>query len=297
MTIKEIYAPIERELSLVQERLKIKEEDSECLSSILSYIHSSHGKLIRPALFLFTTRLDGTDSINLASSIELIHSASLLHDDVIDASFIRRGKETIVRKWGKDWALLVGDLFLAKAFEILVDYGDVRIIKLFTEGCLSMCRGQMSELENGLNINEETYLKIIYHKTAHLFELSCKAGAIVGNNDVEGSSNYGRNLGMAFQIIDDCLDVEKDIESRKMGFPIIKAIKMVDTNEKRLIKEGNVKEIKDIIKKYKGEEQSRDVAKTYIEKAKVIVKNLSLAHAHRSPLLSLCDFVLNQTKP
>lgn len=292
MTIKEIYAPIEGELFLVKERLKIKGEGGECLSSILEYINTSCGKLIRPALFLFTTRLDGTSSIDLASSIELVHSASLLHDDVIDASFIRRGKETIVSRWGKDWALLIGDLFLAKAFEILVDYGDIRIIKLFIQGCLSMCRGQMLELERAEDIDEDRYLKIIYSKTAHLFELSCKIGAIVGNNDVERLSNYGKHLGMAFQIIDDCLDIEKDIENRKITFPIIRAIKMAHKDEKELIRIGNLNEIIKIIKKYKGEEYSREIAKKYIEKAKLSLFGLPLLHY--DSLISLCSFVLER---
>lgn len=293
MTIKEICAPIENELSLVKERLKIKEEGSECLSSILEYINTSYGKLIRPALFLFTTRLDGSSSIDLASSIELIHSASLLHDDVIDASFIRRDKETIFSRWGKDWALLIGDLFLAKAFEMLVNYGDMRIIKLFIEGCLFMCRGQIQELEKGQDIDEEEYLKIIYSKTAYLFELSCKTGAIVGNNDIKRLSNYGKYLGMAFQIIDDCLDIEKDIKNKKLTLPIIQAIKMANKEEKGVIKTGNnVDEIIKIIKKYKGEEYSRSLAETYVEKAKSSLSGLSIPHY--DSLISLSNFVLER---
>ncbi len=296
--MKEIYAPIKKELSLVQERLKIKEDDNECLSEILEYIHQSKGKLIRPALFLFATRLNGSSSINLASSIELIHSASLLHDDVVDTSCLRRNSETIVSKWGKNWALLIGDLFLANAFDILVDYGDMRLIKLFTKGCLFMCRGQMSELEKGMDMNEEKYLKIIYQKTAHLFELSCTTGAIVGNNDIMALSNYGKNLGLGFQIIDDVLDVEEgdDLKNRKATLPIIYTMNMAEGNDKTILnaalKESDVSEIRDIIRKYRGIEYSKDIAKTYLEKARNAIDGLSLTY--RSSLFSLCDFVLER---
>jgi|GEM_PF-6535291 len=296
--LKEIYRPIEKELSLVKERLKLKENDNECLSEILEYIYQSKGKLIRPALFLFSTTLDGTSSINLATSIEFIHSASLLHDDVIDESHLRRNKETIVSKWGKNWALLIGDLFLAKAFDILVDYGDIRLIKLFAKGCLFICKGQMLELERGMDIDEEEYLKIIYQKTAHLFELSCASGAIVGNNDYKRLSNYGKNLGLAFQIVDDCIDLEKgdDIKNKKATLPLIHTIKMARGNDKAklkgLIKESDIDGIKGMIRKYKGVEYSKGVAKAYIEKAKGEISSLSLQH--RLSLLHLSDFVIER---
>ncbi|MEW6007686.1 MAG: polyprenyl synthetase family protein [bacterium] len=295
MRIEEIYAPIENKLSLVKERLKIKEDDNEALSEILSYIQETRGKLIRPALFLFSTTLNGDSSVNLASSIELIHCASLLHDDIIDCSNLRRNKETIVSKWGKNWALLVGDLFLASAFNILVDYGDMRIVKLFAKGCLLMCRGQMSELERGIKMDEERYLKIIYQKTAHLFELSCLTGAMVGNNDLKSLSNYGRNLGLAFQIIDDMLDIEgDDVKNKKATLPIIHTMKMASPADKamldKLIIESNANGIRDMVKKYEGIEYAKGIAKEYAEKAKSSIADTSLTH--KESLLSLSEFVL-----
>ncbi|MEW6103330.1 MAG: polyprenyl synthetase family protein [bacterium] len=295
MRIEEIYAPIENKLVLVKERLKIKEKDNEALSEILDYIQETRGKLIRPALFLFSTTLNGDSSVNLASSIELIHCTSLLHDDIIDCSNLRRNKETIVSKWGKNWALLVGDLFLASAFNILVDYGDIRLIKLFTKGCLVMCNGQMSELERGINIDEERYLKIIYQKTAHLFELSCLSGAMVSNNDCESLSNYGRNLGLAFQIIDDMLDISgDDVKNKKATLPIIWTMKMANFNDKailnKLISSSDADGIRDMIEKYKGIEYAKGIAKECIEKAKSAIANTSLTH--KESLISLSDFVL-----
>ncbi|HAW50158.1 TPA: hypothetical protein DCX16_04345 [bacterium] len=306
MDIKEVYKPIEKELFLVQKRLgEIKTYDNKTLASILKYFHNQDGKLIRPALF-FLSGTENIREIDLALSIELIHIASLLHDDIIDEADTRRGKETINKKWGKNWAVLVGDLFLAKAFNTLVEYRNKRLIEIFTKGCLIMCQGQMLELEGGIDIiDEERYFRTIYQKTAHLFELSCLSGAIVGKEDEKRLSAYGRYLGFSFQITDDILDIKGDgkkkpkfldIKNKKLTLPLIYVLKNASPKEKayiyNLIKNLDISSIKEIMNKYGAIEYARNAAKNYCDAAMDAIS--SLKSPYKNSLIELAFFVLER---
>jgi octaprenyl-diphosphate synthase len=310
MDLAQIYSPIKNELSAVRKRLKgIYDRDSATLSEILSYITESEGKLIRPALFLLASRTDGERTVALATSFELIHIASLLHDDVIDESNLRRARKTVNHRWGERWAVLVGDFLLATAFSIIVKNGDMKLINLFTKGSLLMAKGEMAEIETRNRwISEEKYLSIIYQKTAHFFELCSLSGAIVGKQHQEQLAEYGKNLGYAFQITDDLLDFEldnrrigkpigQDTKNKKITLPLIHALREADSAEKakimEMVKQESNEGLREMVERYGGIDYSKKLALFYAEKAKSELSLLS-SSSHKDSLILLADFVVKR---
>ncbi|MEK9149612.1 MAG: polyprenyl synthetase family protein [Candidatus Desantisbacteria bacterium] len=297
---------IKDSLSEVKRRLaSLYTADIETASQILSYLSESEGKLIRPTLVLLASYEKQQEAIDLASAVELIHIASLLHDDVIDEADIRRGKEAINARWGEKWAVLVGDFLLSTAFNIILKEKDWRIFEIFTRASLIMTEGEMAELEakNSLIIDEAHYLSIIYRKTASLFASSGRVGAIISGNPEEPFSCYGKNLGFAFQITDDLLDISsenptksigQDIKNGRLTLPLIHSLREAGLGEKKrileLIKTNNFSELKRIVEKYGGIEYSRQLAEEYIEEAKSCLKTLG-SSPYKDSLFNLADSV------
>ena len=235
--------------NLVGDKLdKVSELIKYKLSSKINLIHkmtshhlNSGGKRIRPLLTLATSRLcgykDGQRDINLAACVELIHSATLLHDDVIDNSDLRRGAKTTNSIWGNQSSILVGDYLLSRCFEIMVDDGDLEILKLLSSTSAKIAQGEVLQLQHKgeADLLEDTYINIISLKTASLFSAATKTGAcIASSNDKEKNAleSYGKNLGLAFQIADDALDyyakeklfgkeIGKDFFEGKATLPLI----------------------------------------------------------------------------
>lgn len=219
------------------------------------------GKRTRPTLLFLSAKTVSRDmvmhrAIPAATALELIHTASIIHDDIIDKSLVRRGVESVHVKYGVDTALLVGDLLLSKAHYLIDGHMDTKVTEAIDVACTKLCEGEMLELEMSFeDIDEETYLRIVERKTAALAEASTKIGAILaGGSDleVERMASVGRNFGMAFQIVDDLLDVVGDPEAlgkptdtdRRMGRHTIVTIKSVGyamklachyTNEAKLL--------------------------------------------------------------
>lgn len=302
----DMYLPIKESLSEVKIRLaNLYATDVETASEILSYLSESEGKLIRPVLVLLSSDNKQQEAIDIASAIELIHIASLLHDDVIDGADLRRGREAINARWGEKWAVLVGDFLLSTAFNIILKEKDRRIFEIFTKASLVMTEGEMAELEvkNSLVVDEAQYLAIIYGKTASLFEASGRVGAIIGGKSEEPFADYGKNLGFAFQITDDVLDISsenptkpigQDIKNGKLTLPLIHSLREANPGEKKkileLIEANNFSEVKRIVEKYGGIEYSRQLAEEYIEGAKSCLKPLGSSKCKDS-LLNLADSV------
>lgn len=242
MKLDEIYKPIKRELDTLDKVLR-KELDSSYpfLSRLSRYILSSPGKLLRPALVFLSSRAVGSrdveKSVNLAAAIEIIHTATLIHDDIIDKGIYRRGKETVNVKWGNNISILFGDYLFSTSFRLLSHLNIPIIFSYLTSVTNRICEGEMKQLRMTFrrNMSEEDYLEIIEKKTASLMSASCKTAAILAEAkgaQIKGLEEFGRNFGIAYQIIDDCQDLigdEKDVgktlgmdlEQGKSTLPII----------------------------------------------------------------------------
>ena len=273
--------------NLVGNRLEnVNQQIKYCLASEINLIHKmtnyhlkSGGKRIRPLLTLAAAKLcgyiDGNRDVNLAACIELIHNATLLHDDVIDDSELRRGIKTSNTIWGNQSSILVGDYLFSRCFEMMVTDGSLEILKLLSSTSSKIAQGEVLQLEykGEIDILEENYFDIINSKTAALFAAATKVGACIANRnkkEKDSLESYGRNLGLAFQIADDALDyystktifgkeIGKDFFEGKVTLPIIFLCQKANTKEKifleKIFKKKNrskleFNETQNLIKKY-----------------------------------------------
>ena len=212
---------VEEKLILVEEKIKSKlSSEVDLVQKISNYHIESGGKRLRALLTLQSSKLcgylKGGRDINLAACVELIHEATLLHDDVIDNDSMRRGKKTSNFIWGNHSSILTGDYFLSRCFEMMVEDGNLEVLKLLSSTSSKIAQGEILQLQHKGEIDmlEETYLKIISSKTAALFAAATKVGAILAernNKDKEALEFYGNNLGLTFQIADDTLDYKSEI--------------------------------------------------------------------------------------
>ena len=211
-----VCAPIETELKTFSECFeKELSSQDELIRGIHGHLLKMTGKLLRPVLAILCSRVENhkpSEAIRLAVAIELIHTATLVHDDIIDDSEWRRNQPSIYSKWGREISIVSGDYLYAKAFLILAEFEDRRIRQGFAACAHTMCEGEMKQIEkrNQFLMNEEEYLKIIHQKTAALFQAACAGGAYFSETsleNIERLNRYGFGLGMAFQIVDDCLDL------------------------------------------------------------------------------------------
>ena len=240
--------------ALIQQKLK---SDVNLIEKMSNHHLSSGGKRLRALLTLGSAKLTGYNEnkrdINLAACVELIHSATLLHDDVIDESELRRGKKTTNSIWGNQSSILVGDYLLSRCFEMMVEDGDLEILKLLSSTSAKSAQGEVMQLQHKgeADLLEETYIDIINLKTASLFSAATKTGACLsGSNQKEKKAleSYGRNLGLAFQIADDALDyyakeklfgkeVGKDFFEGKATLPLITVFQKGNEEEKNFLNE------------------------------------------------------------
>jgi len=259
------------------------------LASEINLIHKmtdyhvkSGGKRIRPLLTLASAKLcgykDGSRDINLAACIELIHNATLLHDDVIDNSKLRRGNKTANSVWGNQSSILVGDYLFSRCFEMMVEDGSQEILKLLSSTSSRIAQGEVLQLEHKgeIDLLEETYFNIINMKTAALFAAAGKVGACLGNKskkEKDALESYGKNLGLAFQIADDALDyfssktifgkeIGKDFYEGKTTLPLIIIFQRGNNDERSFLKE--------IFKKKKRNEDDFSKTLALINKYKAV---------------------------
>ena len=205
----------------------LKESHIPLIYDLACHLVQAGGKRIRPLLTLLTARLfgyEGPHHITLAGCIECIHTASLLHDDVVDNSEERRGKHTANRIWGNKSSILVGDFLFTKAFSLMVKGGNAPILQTMSKACEDLTKGEVRQLVEsyGLHLTEDDYLQIITLKTATLFEAANRVGALIANApspSVEKMGQFGRLLGLIYQLKDDLLDYQKEIHhlGKKQG--------------------------------------------------------------------------------
>ena len=240
--------------SLIKQKLK---SEVNLIEKMSNHHLSSGGKRLRALLTLESAKLTGyrgdKRDINLAACVELIHSATLLHDDVIDESKLRRGEKTTNSIWGNQSSILVGDYLLSRCFEMMVEDGDLEILKLLSSTSAKIAQGEVLQLQHKgeADLLEETYIDIINLKTASLFSAATKTGACLSDASIKEKKaleSYGRNLGLAFQIADDALDyyakeklfgkeVGKDFFEGKVTLPIIAVFQKGNEEEKNFLNE------------------------------------------------------------
>jgi octaprenyl-diphosphate synthase len=220
---------VDEKLVLVEEKIKSKLlSEVDLVQKMTDYHISTGGKKLRALLTLGSAKLcgytKGGRDINLAACVEMIHSATLMHDDVIDLGNIRRGKKTLNSIWGNHSSVLVGDYLLSRCFEMMVEDGNLEVLKLLSSTSSKIAQGEVLQLQHKgeTDMLEETYLKIITAKTAELFSAATKVGAILSNKEIkekEALEFYGKNLGLTFQIADDTLDYNSDLKifGKKIG--------------------------------------------------------------------------------
>ena len=311
---------LQRVENLIQLKLK---SDVNLIEKMSNYHLSSGGKRLRALLTLESAKLTGykenNRDINLAACVELIHSATLLHDDVIDESELRRGVKTTNSIWGNQSSILVGDYLLSRCFEMMVEDGDLEVLKLLSSTSAKIAQGEVLQLQHQgeADLLEETYIDIINLKTASLFSAATKTGACLSRSNVKEKKaleSYGRNLGLAFQIADDALDyyakeklfgkeIGKDFFEGKVTLPLITIFQKGNTKEREFLKEimkknkrteKDFKETLALIYKYKAVEATFIKAEYFVNvsfdalaifpdtKDKRILQNLTSFSLNRS---------------
>jgi octaprenyl-diphosphate synthase len=221
VSLEAIRSPIAEDLRCVDEVIRKRlDSDVVLIRTIAQYIVSAGGKRLRPALVLLSAKAFGKTEVNerhdLAAVIEFIHTATLLHDDVVDESSLRRGRATANAEFGNAASVLVGDFLYSRAFQMIVEAGSLRVMKVLADATNVIAEGEVLQLLNvhDADTNEEKYLRVIRYKTAKLFEAATQVGAIVGGASSEAEAalaEYGMHLGTAFQLIDDVLDYSGDL--------------------------------------------------------------------------------------
>ena len=254
-SFEEFYNWLQKDLNQVNKIiLESLETDSSLITELSNHIIGSGGKRIRPLLTLATARLchySGNRHLTLASVIEFIHTATLLHDDVVDGSKKRRGKKTANFIWGNKSSILVGDFLLSKAFKILINDGSLKCIDIVSNVSEKISFGEVKQLMSigKLNVSESDYLEIIGFKTAELFSAACQLSSEISEIDFtkkKSLKDFGYFLGIAYQIIDDTLDyfseekisgkeIGNDFKENKMTLPLILFFKRGNKKEKNLI--------------------------------------------------------------
>jgi octaprenyl-diphosphate synthase len=288
---------LEGDLKLVDEIiLSFAQGKSPLIQEVSHHLISSGGKRIRPVLLILAAKLCGSNSednhYNLAAAVELIHSATLLHDDVVDDSKIRRGKKTANAIWDNKPSILVGDYLFSVAFQLMVLSKNLSVLDLLAKASSIMADGEVMQLQNSsdIELSKEKYFEIIFGKTAVLFSAACEVGALINNRSNEeilALKNFGKNLGIIFQIIDDMLDysaeervlgkdVGNDFFEGKVTLPIILSVEKASVEDKKIIADlftknlmgsekspNDLNKILELIKKYDGLKASRNLALEY----------------------------------
>ncbi len=293
--------------------------DVPLVREVAQYIISAGGKRLRPALLLLISGALGSQHPQrhtLAAVVEFIHTATLLHDDVVDESTLRRGRETANERFGNAASVLVGDFLYSRAFQMMVEVDNMRVMQVLSEATNVIAEGEVMQLMNmhDASLDEAAYLRVIRSKTAKLFEASARLGAILFGADQQIESacaTYGQALGTAFQVIDDVLDYEgqadelgknlgDDLREGKVTLPIICALKMADAPQATLIRRAiesgdltHLDKILDIVTRSGALEAARMGAVAEAERAATAIRQLP-ANEHRAALLQLTVGLLDR---
>jgi len=322
MTWQEIFELIRPELILVEKQIGAESVSSaSAVTAIGQYLQISGGKRVRPALVLLAAKLFGAASqaaISLGAVMEIIHTATLVHDDVIDAADRRRGRPSTNSRWGNHTSVLAGDWLYMQAFKIAVQERDFRILDILIDLTQLMVEGELIQLAmiGRLDLTVEEHLDLIYRKTACLFGACTRLGAVLGGQDERTEhllGEYGRNLGMAFQLVDDLLDftasevvlgkpVGNDLREGKVTLPLIYLLDRCTSEEHgkiaKVMEEGAFRtvpwqDLLDILRRYETPHRVKQQALLYSQNALKCLENFPDS-AYKRALMALPNFVVNR---
>jgi octaprenyl-diphosphate synthase len=322
LTGKEIFELVRSDLQKVEEEFCLQSVSSvEPISEIAQYLQVSGGKRLRPALVLLSSRLCGYQdfpAIRLGAVVELIHTATLVHDDIIDGAETRRGRPSANHRWGNHMSVLAGDWLYMQAFNVALAERNFKILDLLIGVTQVMVEGELLQLTHlrKLDVTEEAYLELADRKTACLFSTSLRLGAVLAARSDEEEArlgSFGTNLGLAFQLIDDVLDftsseeilgkpIGSDLREGKITLPLIYLMQKCTAAEaqkvSRVLKDGNYDlvpfaEIMELIEHYGTLRAARDKARYFAETAKSCL-DIFPESQYKDALRSLADFIVER---
>jgi len=313
---EEVSAEMTAVNALIRDRMA--SEHAPRIPEVTAHLVEAGGKRLRPMLTLATAKMCGhvgDHHLRLAATVEFIHTATLLHDDVVDESHQRRGRPTANLLWDNKSSVLVGDYLFARAFQLMVETGSLRVLDILSNAAATIAEGEVLQLTAARNLatTEEVYLKVVRGKTAALFAAATEVGGVVAGRDeetVRALFTYGDALGISFQIVDDLLDyggteatgknIGDDFRERKLTLPVIKAVAAADdverafwtrTIEKGDQREGDLEEALRLLARHGALEATRTEALGWSETAKAALSGLP-DHPIRDMLTDLADYVV-----
>jgi octaprenyl-diphosphate synthase len=319
LTAREIFDLIQDELVEVEKHITAESVASvDAVTAIGRYLQSSGGKRLRPALLLISAKLAGgagASAIHLGAVVEMIHAATLVHDDVIDAAQTRRGRPSTNIKWGNHTCVLAGDWLYMQAFQIALRERSFQVLDLLISLTQMMVEGELLQLERigQIQITEADCMELVDRKTACLFSVCARLGAICGTSDPqvqERLGEYAWNLGMAFQLVDDILDftarektlgkpVGGDLREGKVTLPLVYALECATPSERRLVEiiladrsydEVPFSRILSLLDKYRGIERVKERAQAFTDTARAIISEFPDSRYQRA-LMSVTELV------
>jgi len=321
MTLDEIKLLSQDDMAAVNQHIFSQlSSDVALINQLGIYIVNSGGKRLRPLLAVLAARAlgyQGQQHVTLATIIEFIHTATLLHDDVVDESMLRRGKETANAVFGNQASVLVGDFLYTRSFQLMVSLGRMQVMEILADATNIIAEGEVLQL---MNVNdpdttEESYMQVIYCKTAKLFEAATQLAAVLSNQDesvTKAMQNYGMHLGTAFQLIDDVLDYQADVDELgknigddlaegKPTLPLIYALKHGNLQQQALIREAIVEsnglskldEIMAALAETAAFEYTRNIAEQEAQKAREAIAFLAES-PYKQALLALADMAVER---
>jgi geranylgeranyl pyrophosphate synthase len=317
LTLSSIYKPVKREIAQVEEKLnQVARTAPPGIAEQINHVLQDGGKQIRPALTLLASKFHYYNLdllLPIATAIELLHTATLVHDDTIDNSHLRRGKLSINRLWGNLDAVLLGDYLFATSARMAAETGNLRVIKLFAQALMSICSGEIDESLNPADKSREHYFQRIGDKTASLFSAATESGAVLSEapeEAVQSLKDYGYNLGMGFQIVDDILDftgrketigkpVVSDLSRGILTLPTILLLERPEGDSiKEILEEDKERGKKLIIEgvyKFGVLEECYHIAQGFRSRACLALEPLPRNPAHSS-LIGLADHVIRRKR-
>ncbi|MGJ8516999.1 octaprenyl diphosphate synthase [Carnimonas bestiolae] len=322
LSASKTHAPVAEDFAAVNRTITERlASDVPLVETIGHYIVESGGKRVRPLLVLLAARALGYQGDKhqlLAALIEFMHTSTLLHDDVVDESHMRRGKATANDEWGNAPSVLVGDFLYSRSFQMMVDVGSMEIMRVLSAATATIAEGEVLQLTNigNADINEDDYFRTIQGKTAMLFEAASHTGAMLTDGSaeqIEALQLYGRYLGLAFQLVDDLLDYQGDAEAMgknvgddlaegKPTLPLIQAMKVANEEDAALIRqvieqEGgleHLERVQDIINRTGALEYTRDKALEMRDRARACLELLPSSE-FRDALALLAEQAVKRT--
>lgn len=317
MTLSTILSPIKSDLLAVNEVIRASlHSEVPLVNQVAGHIIQGGGKRLRPSTLLLVGGLFGPvrkEHHELAAVIEFIHTATLLHDDVVDQSTKRRNHKTANTIFGNAASVLVGDFIYSRAFQMMVKINHMKVMEVLANTTNTIAEGEVLQLLNihNASIEDEDYLKVVYYKTAKLFESAAELGAIIGgadDNDIKVLAQFGKYMGIAFQLIDDVLDLSgnpeeigknlgDDLAEGKPTLPLLYAMKKGSDEQKNIIRaaieNGGLTELESVlnaVKETKALEYVRQLAKEEIEKGEKLIQHIT-SSVYKDALLALTQFV------